>query len=66
MCSYIFRIEYFHYFQLKGKKEKEIDVKCSTLITSFDIRFASKVGYKGHQSFLGDGDWRVTGAIASL
>jgi len=38
----------------------------SLLITSFGIRSASELGYEGHQSFLGDGGWRVTGAIANL
>lgn len=47
----------------KGKKNVR---KCSLLITSFGVGSASELGYEGHQSFLGDGGWRVTGAIASL
>ena len=46
-----------------GILKTRLGKKRSLLITSLDVKGRKRLGW-GIQSFLGDGDWRVTGAIA--
>lgn len=67
-CLTSLHTRHFHYCSSRDEKERK---RAKRKMLAFDNVIRCRIcelnlGYEGHQSFLGDGGWRVTGAIASL